>query len=107
MHFKHQEVVMTMTEKRKAFEEKLDAQLKEWNAQIALLKAKAENAKAGVKIEYHRTIETLQLKRDIAKAKLHELKTAGDGAWEDLKTSAEKAWVEVKTAFHDAAAKFK
>jgi len=29
-----------MTDKRKAYEEKLDAQLKEWNAQIALLKAK-------------------------------------------------------------------
>ncbi len=36
-----------MKDKRKANEEKLDAQLKEWNAQIALLKAKAENAKAG------------------------------------------------------------
>jgi hypothetical protein len=35
-----------MKDKRKAYEEKLDGQLKEWNAQIALLKAKAENAKA-------------------------------------------------------------
>ena len=35
-----------MMEGRKAYEEKLDAQLNEWNAQITLLKAKAENAKA-------------------------------------------------------------
>jgi hypothetical protein len=33
---------------------KADAQLKEWSAQIALLKAKADNAKADAKIEYHK-----------------------------------------------------
>jgi hypothetical protein len=81
--------------------------LKEGNAEIALLKAKAENAKADLKVEYATRINTLQNKRDIAKAKLHELKGAGDEAWEDLKTGAEKAWAEVKTAFHDAGEKFK
>jgi len=40
-----------MKDKRKAYEEKLDAQLQEWSAKIALLKAKAENAKAGAKKE--------------------------------------------------------
>ncbi|MEJ2032335.1 MAG: coiled coil domain-containing protein [Deltaproteobacteria bacterium] len=96
-----------MTDKRKAFEEKLDAQLKEWNAQIALLKAKANTAKAEAKVEYYAKIEALQHKRDSAKAKLQELKDAGDEAWEDLKAGAEKAWAEVKAAFHDAASKFK
>lgn len=96
-----------MGTKRKAYEEKFEAQLKEWNAQIALLKAKAESAKADAKIEYHTTIETMQHKRDLAKAKLQELKTAGDGAWENLKAGAEKTWGEVKTAFHDAVSKLK
>ena len=96
-----------MMEKRKAYEEKLYAQLKEWSAQIALLKARADKAKSGAKIEYNKTIETLQHKQDEARAKLHELKTAGDEAWEDLKTGAEKAWTEVKAAFHSAASKFK
>lgn len=35
-----------MKEERRAFAEKLGAQLKEWNVQIALLKAKADTAKA-------------------------------------------------------------
>ena len=96
-----------MTDKRKAYEEKLDAQLEEWNAQIALLKARADKAKAEAKIEYYKTIEALQHKQDEARANLHELKTAGDEAWEDLKTGAEKAWAEVKAAFHSAASKFK
>ncbi len=96
-----------MKDKRKEYEEKLDAQLDEWNAQIALLKAKADKGKAEAKIEYYKTIEALQQKQDEARAKLHELKTAGDEAGEDLKTGAEKAWAEVKTAFHAAISKFK
>ena len=96
-----------MKDKRKAYEEKLDAQLKEWNAQIALLKAKAENAKADAKIDYYKTIEALEHKQDEAKTKLQELKTAGDEAWEDVKAGAEKVWAEVKTAYHDAISRFK
>jgi predicted ATP-binding protein involved in virulence len=98
---------VAMKEERKAYEEKLDAQLDEWTAQIALLKARAAKAKAEAKIEYYKTIDALQHRQDEARTKLHELKTAGDEAWEDLKTGAEKAWDEVKSAFHDAISKFK
>jgi hypothetical protein len=96
-----------MKDKRKAYEEKFDAQLEEWNAQIALLKAKADKAKAEAKIEYYKSIEALEHKQEAAGTKLHELKTAGDEAWESLKTGAEKAWDEVKAAYHNAASKFK
>ena len=96
-----------MKDKRKAYGEKLDAQLKEWNAQITLFKAKAKNDEADAKIDYYKTIEALERKQDEAKTKLKELQTAGDEAWEALKTGAEKAWAEVKTAYHDAASKFK
>ena len=96
-----------MTDKRKAYEEKLDAQLKEWNAQIALLKAKAENAKADAKIDHYKTIENLQAKQDAARTELQELRSAGDDAWEDLKAGAENVWTELKTAFQSAASRFK
>jgi hypothetical protein len=96
-----------MNDKRKAYEEKLDAQLDEWSAELSLLKAKADKAKADAKIEYFKTIEALQLKQNEAKAKLRQLKSAGDDAWEDLKAGAEKAWAEVKTAYHDASSRFK
>jgi predicted ATP-binding protein involved in virulence len=96
-----------MKDRRKAYDEKLDAQLEEWNAQTALLRAKADKARAEVKIEYYKTIEALQHRQDEARARLQELKTAGDEAWEDLKTGAEQAWDEVRAAFHSAASKFK
>jgi hypothetical protein len=96
-----------MKEKRKAYENILDAQLEEWNAQILLFKARADKAKVEVMIEYYKTIEALQRRQDEARVKLDKLKTAGDGAWDDLKTGAEKSWAEIKTAFYDAASKFK
>jgi hypothetical protein len=94
-------------DKRKAYEERLDAQLKEWSAEIALLNAKADKARAEMKIEYYKTIEALQGKQDAAKTKFQELRAAGDDAWDDLKTGSENVWAEVKTAFQSAASRFK
>jgi multidrug resistance efflux pump len=96
-----------MKDKRKAYEEKLEAQFEEWNAQIALLKARADKVKADAKIQYYKNIEALEHKQKEAGTKLHELKAAGDEAWEDVKIGAEKAWDEVKAAYHSAASKFK
>lgn len=96
-----------MHEQRKAHEEKLDAQIEEWKAQTALLKAGTDKARADAKIEYYKTLEALQHKQEVAGRRLCELKAAGDGAWDDLKTGADKAWAEVKSAFHEASAKFK
>ncbi|MGB3940514.1 MAG: hypothetical protein WBK96_03355, partial [Candidatus Manganitrophaceae bacterium] len=93
--------------RRKAYEEKLDAQLKEWDAEIVLLKARANKTKAEATFGYYKTIDTLQQKQAEAKAKLHEMKAAGGEAWEEVKTGAEKAWAEVTAAFHSAASKFK
>ncbi|GFE62834.1 coiled coil domain-containing protein [Geobacter sp. AOG2] len=96
-----------MSDRRKAYEERLDAQLKEWNAQITLLKAKAEKMTADMKVEYYKAIESLQHKQGEAGIRLRELKASGDEAWEDMKTGLEKAWTEVKAAFHEATSKFK
>jgi hypothetical protein len=96
-----------MRDKRKAYEEKIDAQLKEWKAEIALLNAKSDKAKAETKIEYYKTIEILQGMQDRFRLKLQEIRIAGDNDWEDLKTGAENVWTEVNSAFQSAATKFK
>lgn len=95
-----------MTDKRKAYEEKYDAELKVWSAKIALFNAKAAEAKAESKIEYYKTIDILQSKLNAAKAKSQQLKAASDEAWEDLKIGAENIWMEVKATFGTAASRF-
>lgn len=96
-----------MDDKRKAYEEKLDAQLKEWSAQLNLLKAKATNATADMKINYDETIKILQQRQEGIRKQMKELQAAGNAAWEDLKIGLEKAWLEVRAAYQDAMSRFK
>ncbi len=96
-----------MIAKRKAYQEKLEAQLEEWNAQIALLIAKADKARSEGKFEYDKIIETLQHKQAETMTKLQDLKASSGEAWEELKVGAEKTWTELKAALDRAASKFK
>ena len=91
---------------KEAYIEKLDAQLRQWNAQIDLLKAKADKAEAGAKIELHKQLNTVRAQQEAAQAKLKELRAVSEDAWETLKDGAERAWRELKVAVESAASKF-
>jgi hypothetical protein len=83
-------------DKQTEYIEKLSAQMVEWDAQIDHLKEKAENATAGEKYEYSRTIATVQLKRDQAAEQLSGISAASADEWEDMKAGAEQMWDEVR-----------
>ena len=95
------------TQERKAFREKMEAQLREWNAKIDLLKAKADKAEADAKIEYHQRISELRKKRDILQVRLAEFRGASGEAWKSLKEGVQKAGEDLKTALETAIEKFK
>ena len=94
-------------EKKKAYEEKLQAQLDEWDAKIDTLKAKAAKAEADTKVNYQETIEELEKKRADAKKRLQELREAGDDAWTDLKKGIDEAWSNFGSAVKSAMDRFK
>lgn len=94
-------------DKRTEYVEKLSAQMVEWDAQIDLLKDKAERATPEARFEYAKAIAALQLKRDEAAVKLQGIAAASDDEWEDLKTGTEQVWDEVKTILRDAIMKIK
>jgi len=52
-----------MMDKRDAYVQKLKAKLNEWNAEIDVLAAKADQAGADAKIAYHKRLEDLRAKR--------------------------------------------
>jgi nucleotide-binding universal stress UspA family protein len=95
------------SQKRKAYQEKVEAQLKEWGAKIDELKAKAEKSKADLKSKYEKQIGDLQAKQTAVQQKLRELKESGEEAWEGLKTGFEKSLDESKDAFDRTISKFK
>jgi predicted RNase H-like nuclease (RuvC/YqgF family) len=96
--------VMRMKE---AYEQKLEAQLDEWSAEIDKLKAKADSADADAQLEYYKKIEELRSMQEAATNKLTELKEAGDDAWEDLKAGIDSAWDSLGNALKTAASRFK
>ncbi len=93
--------------KKQAYEEKLQAQLDEWSAKIATLKAKASKSEAETKVKYYETIEDLQERQASVKSKLQDLREASDDAWEDLKEGVEHAWNSLENAVKSATDRFK
>jgi uncharacterized coiled-coil DUF342 family protein len=92
---------------KETYEQKLQAQLDEWGAQIDKLKAKADGAEADVQLEYYKQIEELRAMQESATDKLDELKDASDDAWEDLKAGIDNAWDSLGNAVQSAASRFK
>lgn len=87
------------------YQEKFQAQLNEWNAQIDVLKAQRDKAEADSKIIYEKHIEDLQVQYEIAQGKLKELQSSSEAAWEDLKLGAENAWESMSKAIKNATAR--
>jgi len=95
------------TSARHRFQEKLETQLREWDARLDELKAKARDATTEIRAEFDVQLEALAGKRAVAQEKLQELRQHGEWAWEDLKDSAEKAWSELREAIKRTASLFK
>jgi predicted nucleic acid-binding Zn-ribbon protein len=92
---------------KEAYQQKLEAQLAEWNVAIDKLKAKADKAEAEAQIEYYKQIEDMRVKQEAARDKLTELKEAGEDAWEDLKAGLDSAWNSLGDAVKSATSRFK
>jgi len=92
-------------DKQTEYVERLSAQIVEWDAQIDLLKDKAESAASGEKSGYLNEIRALQLKREEAEQKLQGIGTTSDDEWGDIKTGSENVMDEVRTMVSDAITK--
>jgi hypothetical protein len=100
----NKEILMATKE---AYQKKFEAQLKEWDARLDLLKAKAQKASADVRIKHEDELESLKAKREAAHKMLEELGKRKEGAWEDIKDVAEKVWDEMSKAMETVAGYFK
>lgn len=91
---------------KEEFEEKLQARLKELDVNIAKLREKGHDLKGEAKEKWARSMEHLEAKRDVAEAKLAEVRESTAEAWEDLRKGAHVAWKEMENAFHEASKEF-
>jgi hypothetical protein len=94
-------------EKRKdavAYGEKL---VRETDAKIKGLEAKAAKASGDTKAQYDREIKDLKVKRAQASKKLNEMGKASGAAWDSAKDGFADAYKDLHEAFEKAAAQFK
>ena len=95
-----------MNEKQ-LYQQRGQAQIDEWKAELLKFKAKASAASAGAQLQLLAQIKLLEGKVEEGKAKLAEAAEASDAAWESIKVGGESAWASLRTAFRDAASKFR
>jgi hypothetical protein len=85
----------------------MQAKLEEWNAEIDILSAKADEVKADVRKEYNEQIESLKGKQAAARHKIEELQHAGESAFGDVKSGIELARAAMIEALDSARSRFK
>lgn len=75
-----------------AYKQKIEAQLELVQANLEVLKAKAKNATADIRISYSKEIESLENNYVKVQSKLDELGQVSEDAWEHLKDDIENSW---------------
>ena len=90
---------------RNAYEQKRLAQLRQLDAEIDKLKAKAAEAAADVKIGFQESLDEAVSHRATLGSRLDELSAAGEDAWNDLKKGVDAAWERFETALEKASSR--
>ncbi|SLN19745.1 hypothetical protein PEL8287_00810 [Roseovarius litorisediminis] len=91
---------------KQAYQEKLEAKLDEWHADIDKLRAKAEGAQADAKLTYEKNLKDLKEHRDKLEKELEKLRDTQTAAWHDIKRGADEAWDSMSKAMKDAYKRF-
>jgi len=91
---------------RDAYQDKLQAQLDEWKADIDKLRARAAQAEADARIALEREVDELNARREAVAAKLAELRSASGEAFDDLKQGADAARQQLGSAISAAVQRF-
>ncbi|WP_101067953.1 sll1863 family stress response protein [Roseovarius salinarum] len=88
------------------FQERLNAQLDAWRAEIAQLEAKAKEAHGEAQQKYLDQIEDLREYQREAEIKLNEIRATNEAAWQDIKSGYEAAWNEIANSMKKALSRF-
>jgi len=91
---------------KEAYVQKFQAQMKEWNADLDKLQAKAQNAEADTKIKLDEQLTALRRQRDDAQHQLEQIQSSAGDAWEQLKQGAQESWSSLNEAVTRAKSRF-
>jgi hypothetical protein len=85
-----------MHNQKQAYKEKVDAEMKEWEAQAALLKAKGNNMAADAKVKFEKHLHDLEQAKTEFLIYVDRISDKADDAWDSVKDEAESNWDNFK-----------
>lgn len=86
---------------------RIEPQLDEWDRRLEAMREKARSARAEIRADYEKQIDALDVKRRTIQARIQQIRTNTEDAWEDLKAGLEKSWDETRKALEQVASRFK
>jgi predicted nucleic acid-binding Zn-ribbon protein len=86
--------------KRDEYVEKMKSQLDDMNAQLDKLAEKSKNAKEEMQAKYKQEMADLRAQSSQARAKLDELKTAGEDSWDTMVAEMDKVGDAFKHSYN-------
>jgi hypothetical protein len=84
---------------KQAYLEKVEAQLRIWNAEIEKLKANASNVQAEAKVKYQQQLEAFIVNEQAAQHLAQQLKQAGNETWQKIKADTDSTMQSLKQEF--------
>ncbi len=91
---------------KETYQEKMEAQIREWTAKIKELKARADQATADLKIKMYKEIDELKARQAEAQKKLDQIRGASAEKWESLKASSEQVMEEWKKKWENVKSRY-
>ena len=91
---------------RDEYDQKLKAQIDQWNTEAARWEAKAKDAQAGMQAEFQRQIGQFHVRRDEALAEMRRLQGASADALGEMMRGADSAVKGMQEAFDRASKSF-
>ncbi|MBK8814312.1 MAG: hypothetical protein IPN42_01815 [Methylococcaceae bacterium] len=85
-----------MHNQKHAYLQKVEAELKEFEAKTELLKAKGNTLMADARVKFDEQLQSLEQSKSEFAAYYNQIAEKADDAWDDVKDEAEEKWTNFK-----------
>ncbi len=85
----------------------MESQIKKWDTEVDGLNTKGKQLSAEARGSYDTQVEAMRAHRDLAFAKLKEMRTANESAWQHMQAGVDAAWASMKNGLDKATSQFK
>lgn len=91
---------------KRAYEQRIESQIGEWQSQVEVLHEKARNAQGDVRVQYQQQAADLSQRIESTRSQLIELRNSSPDRWEELKGKIEQTTRDLGDKFSSLKRRF-